>query len=99
MKRPFPVYTKPPSVSVTVVQPSRFAQYAHNRSPYAMERSTRSASLTNTMLSDSMTPYFSLKGSRTLQNYISPSAVVPKENVGSTIRDAALLNDKQISRV
>ncbi|KIH56964.1 RasGEF domain protein [Ancylostoma duodenale] len=87
-KRPFPTYTKPPSVSVTVVQPSRFAQYAHNRSPYAMERSTRSASLTSTMLSDSMTPYFSLKGSRTLQNYISPSsAMIRKENVGGTIKD------------
>ncbi|RCN26397.1 hypothetical protein ANCCAN_27877 [Ancylostoma caninum] len=87
-KRPFPVHTKPPSVSVTVVQPTRFAQYAHNRSPYAMERSTRSASLTSTMLSDSMTPYFSLKGSKTLQNYItSSSAMIRKENVGGTIKD------------
>ncbi|CAJ0603558.1 unnamed protein product [Cylicocyclus nassatus] len=84
---------------ITVLQPSRFAQFTHNRSPYAAQISNRRSSLNASMIPDTATPYFSLKGSRMLQGYNISPTTTPSENAARTISDAALLNDNQISRV
>ncbi|KHJ94970.1 hypothetical protein OESDEN_05097 [Oesophagostomum dentatum] len=94
-KKPFPISTKPPAIPVTVLQPTRISQFTHNRSPYA---TSRRSSLNTPLISESTTPYFSLKGSRMLKGYISPT-VIPSESPLGSVKDAVLLDDQHVSRV